>query len=370
MNITTIKNLITLFALLLTAPGMQQKTVGDEGLDVTISVVVAGKEYVGRPLVWDAEQYVLLQRDGEIKTLNTASTSEFAKTSDDFQPLSDQQLALDLWDEFPGYEVTRTGKYVVVHPSGKADKWAWPFETLYDQFTQYFQVRNFSYRDSQFPLVVVVLESRNEFVQFSYQQGVRQAAQLAGYYSPTTNRVITYDHVGNGFDPSGSDRWDENMLTLVHEALHQFSFNTGIQNRWGQSPKWASEGLACIFEARGVFNSHKFTRKSDRIHLLYLQQLNGMIREGKTKGFVKQLVENDRTFQQNPTMAYSASWALMFYLSEHDPAGLSRYLNTISERPGFQKYSATDRINDFAQEFGTDFNGLEARVVRFLEKIE
>src|SRR5207244_4222856 len=44
-------------------------------------------------------------------------------------------------------------------------------------------------------------------------------------------------------------RTDINIATIMHEAAHQMSFNTGLLNREGDCPLWLGEGLATYCEA-------------------------------------------------------------------------------------------------------------------------
>ena len=60
--------------------------------------------------------------------------------------------------------------------------------------------------------------------------------------------------------------WRQSAAMLVHEAAHQAAFNTGIHSRLTSPPQWLAEGLATLFEARGVWNSDQYRRLSDRVN--------------------------------------------------------------------------------------------------------
>ena len=47
----------------------------------------------------------------------------------------------------------------------------------------------------------------------------------------------------------------ENSATIIHEVTHQVAFNCGVHTRFNDVPRWVSEGLATMFEAKGVWNS-------------------------------------------------------------------------------------------------------------------
>ena len=158
-------------------------------------------------------------------------------------------------------------------------------------------------------------------------------------------------------------------MTLVHEALHQFAFNTGVHNRWSQTPRWTSEGLALMFEAKGVHHSRKYTRQHDRVHQIHASQMKQLIDQNQVDGYIEELIHSDAVFARDPNQAYTKSWALMFYLAEHQPADLNAYLKCVGRRRSFSSYSSKQRLEDFASHFGNDLPGLESRVTRFISEL-
>src|SRR5690349_23883131 len=90
--------------------------------------------------------------------------------------------------------------------------------------------------------------------------GAAVAAETFGYYSARTNRVALYDlsadeTAGPLGDAASRDevtrrlsKFPSSVATVVHEAVHQLAFNTGLQVRYADNPMWVSEGLAMYFE--------------------------------------------------------------------------------------------------------------------------
>ena len=71
-----------------------------------------------------------------------------------------------------------------------------------------------------------------------------------GHYDPASNRVFLFDATKDaGYD------WSENADTIIHEATHQTAYNVGVHKRFIAAPRWMVEGLATMFEARGVWNA-------------------------------------------------------------------------------------------------------------------
>jgi len=163
----------------------------------------------------------------------------------------------------------------------------------------------------------------------------------AGYYSPRSNRIVTYDHSYQGRRRSNDD-------TLVHEATHQTAYNTGIHRRFGNTPRWMSEGLAQLFEAKGINNSRYYGGLSDRVNEQALRQLMVLYK-------TEQVVEK----------AYAVSWGVSLYLAESYPRKYVAYLAHDGDRKAFRPHSEKQRAKDFAKFFGTDFTDFDARMKIF-----
>ncbi len=161
--------------------------------EMTVKISYKGKSYSGQPMAWDGREMMLLRRDGKISILPVGSTNEYQTVSDRFRPYSAETMRVKLQQEFGSkYQVSVTRNFVVVHPPGDYQVWAMPFEELYHRFDAYFSSRGFQLDQPEFPLVAVVLRTRGEFDYFlrTYQD---YDPQVLGYYSPTSNRIITYD---------------------------------------------------------------------------------------------------------------------------------------------------------------------------------
>ena len=335
-------------------------------IEMTIKIPYKDKSYIGRPLAWDGREMMLLRRDGRINVLPVKSERDYKQVSRSFDPYSSHDIRVRLQKEFGSkYQVSVTRNFVVVHPPGDFTVWAMPFQELYSRFDAYFSSRGFDLEKPEFPLVAVVLRTRNEFDRFlkSYHEYDRE---ILGYYSPRSNRIITYDQTGGR---SSDKNWFFNTDTIVHEATHQTAFNTGVHSRFGPVVRWASEGLAMLFEARGVNNSMFYSRQSDRINRFRLAQLKSYYKEGKIKGKLTSLVLSNDLFRSDPHVAYALSWGLTFYLSEKMPSEYQQFLRRDGKRSDFSGYGKKQRAADFAAAFGSDVNGLEAKMKRFFTSL-
>jgi hypothetical protein len=332
----------------------------------TLECFVRGERLEGMPLTWSERSIEILARDGAWRSFALDEARDYRKLGDGFRPYSQGEMRALLVREFePGFEVSGTGNYLVVHPAGKRSQWAERFEELYRSFVQYFAVRGFRLQVPRFPLAAVVFPTRDEFVAYAAREGVRVPEGLIGYYSRASNRILLYDltHDGAGF------AWSDNLATIIHEATHQTAFNTGVHSRFASPPLWAVEGLATMFEAPGVYDSRRHNSLASRVNRDRLETFRAQAAPRRTAPRIVEMIESDRPFQTDPEAAYAHAWALAFYLSEQHPGAYVRYLAKTASRPAFAEYPASQRRQDFAAEFGNDFVMLEARLLRFVTAI-
>lgn len=335
--------------------------------DVTVRIDYRGKPYYGKPLAWDGEETVLLRRDGRLAILPATTMSDFKKVDDQFRPMKPATIRKLLIREYGSkYQVSMTANFIVVHPIGDASRWAQPFEKLYRRFRSYFLTRGFQLEEPEFPMVAVVLRTRGEFDRFltsyhDYDEGI------LGYYSPKSNRIVTYDQSGGN---SKDESWFFNASTIIHEATHQTAFNTGIHSRFGPVPRWVSEGMAMMFEAPGINNHRYYSQKSKRINRERLIALKYHYKRGDVENRWIDLISDDNLFRENPSLAYAMSWGLTFYLAENYPQNYINFLKSDAKRENFSTYGVVDRRQDFAQYFGNQLDALEARLERYFTELD
>ena len=334
--------------------------------DSTVRIKAKGRSYIGKELVYTGKEMALMRRDGRISILPVNSRREVKTISRSFKPYRADIIRDQLQKEFGNdYHVSTTSNFVVVHPPGEYQKWATPFEVLYQRFRNYFSSRGFNVDKPEFPLIVVVLNRRSEFDKFlkTYHS---PGANILGYYSQKSNRIITYDPTGGR--STGSD-WAYND-TLIHEAVHQTAYNTGIHRRYGYSPTWIVEGLACMFEAEGVYDIVNHPGIKERINQDRLAALKYYYKKGRVKGKLLQFVASDDLFQADAGLSYAYAWGLTFFLAEKYPAKYFRYLQADGKRSEFQDYTAKERTKAFTDAFGVNTDDLEVRMENFIKTLK
>ena len=325
---------------------------------------VDGKELEGQPLDWTDNSMLLLGRDGQIHEFHPKAAKKSKKTGPAFRSYTTSEMRVLLREEFGNeFQVTTTQHFVVLHPRGEWSAWAERLESLYRSFTHSMQVRGFRIREPLVPLVAVVFLNQSEYYRHAAKNGSTLAPGTLGHYDPKSNRIFLFDAAtANGED------WSANAETIIHEATHQTAYNVGVHQRFAEQPRWMVEGLAMMFEARGVWDARSTYTRADRINYGRLRDFR-YYQSSRPSGLIKALVSSDQLFRTSPTLAYAESWTLSFFLCETEPQKYSRYLATAAARKSFQKYPAQERMADFMNIFGNDLDMLEAQLWRFVEEL-
>jgi hypothetical protein len=175
--------------------------------------------------------------------------------------------------------------------------------------------------------------------------------------------VTLYD---SGRGKNDTEAWKNDAETVIHETAHQTAFNTGVHNRFTITPRWVVEGLGCLFEARGVYDSSHYPNVEDRINRGRLSSFRQIVAAGWAPGSLLSLVESDRIFETHPSIAYAQAWALTMFLSETQPRNYNAYLAKTAARKDFEPYAAAQRRADFTASFGSDLRMLEAQFLRYI----
>lgn len=266
-----------------------------------------------------------------------------------------------------GFDLATTQRhFVVAMPAGQKDFWSPRFEEFYNSFALYFSVRGIKLREPGEPLVVIVFPSQREFARYAIAEQVPSVNGILGYYSPKTNRVAMYD-VGAG--SKSDEAWAMNAETLLHELAHQIAFNTGVHSRSGLTPRWLCEGLGTLFEAKGVWKSRSYPNKADRLNTARLRDYRQYAAKAKDS-IVTQLIESDKWFEQDASLAYAYSWAITFYLTETQPRKYSDYLQLTAKRATSSGHSKAERLKDFTSVFGADLKLFEQWFSRHLKDVK
>jgi hypothetical protein len=181
--------------------------------------------------------------------------------------------------------------------------------------------------------VAVVFRNKTDYFRHAKASGTPLQPDTLGHYAHLSNRVFLYDTTAEG-----STDWSQNADTIIHEATHQTASNTGIHRRFSGTPRWLAEGLATMFEARGVWSAQYDHTQADRVNRGRLAEFRDYTATRWKDGAVASLLSSDRMFQSDTAGAYALAWALSFYLSETQPRLYAAYLAKTAERPMLSDY--------------------------------
>lgn len=329
---------------------------------VTLKVKTTdGKTFVGRPEYSSDSRLFLMRRDGRMQKMYDSDIESTKRVSMSFEPKTAREIRSGLMKEFgSSYEVSITPHFVVVHPKGAYSKWALPFETLYQRFCNYFSARGLTVDKPEFPMVAVVLKSRRDYNRAVATGTSLSSGTTVGFYKWESNRIVTYDQTA-----AGNGSWVDTLDTVLHEAVHQTAANTGIHSRYWSNPTWVVEGLATMFEAKGVNNYMEYPELKHKINWERLRDLRHYYKRSDMDDMIKLMVMDDRIFRLQQNRAYALSWGLTFYLSERYPQEFVSYLKAMKDDPTINM-TPSDRAKLFTRSFGS-FSRIEDGVRSFVK---
>jgi hypothetical protein len=326
---------------------------------------VGGEALEGQPLTWTDNHMVLMGRDGQVYEFAPKHAQKSKKTGSQFRGYSIMEMRDRLRQEFSkDFDISYTQHFVVVHPKGEWSVWADRLESLYRSFTHYMSVRGFRLDEPRVPLVAIVFRNEADYYRYAKESGTPMQPNTLGHYSSGTNRIYLFDE---GLE-SGKD-WAASNDTIIHEATHQTAFNVGVHRRLAEQPRWLGEGLATMFEAPGLWNAKSTHARKDRINRGRLNDFRYLL-DKRSPSAIPRLVASDKDFERDAAAAYAEAWTLSFFLCETRPQEYCDYLERVGARKAFSKYSAKQRVADFARYFGSDFKQLDAEMLRFVEDLK
>jgi hypothetical protein len=353
-----------------------------EALTTVVTKATDGTQEVsGRILVKAQDGGLLLEeRNGRIRQLTPAMIESTATAESTFALMTNDELGNDLLSQVSaGFEIHQTDHYVIC--SNSAEEYSAfvgkLLEKVFDQYFQFMDEQEIAVRQPAAKLPVIILQSEAEFKEFAAAQHPETSFEdTPGYYSLRDNQMLLIDLTRDRSLRSAtairkllSDQ-PLQVATMVHEAVHQLSFNTGLQVRMADNPVWLSEGLALYFEPIAPRSANLWTRPglvSGRHHPVFVRHSEN----GATEIPVRDLLADDKAFLNADSMAtaYAESWGLTSYLFRQQKDGMRKYLTNISRRKPLQKVSPEERVAEFEDAFGKSSDEIERETVSFVRRL-
>jgi len=329
-------------------------------------------------------QHLVLTKDQVVRT-------EKSKTPTPLWTKSELKAALI--DEYgKEFRVTEAEYYIIVHSCSveNAREAGRLLNKAQRTFITYFGKQNgFKLRKARQPLVAVVFEGRKQYVDHVAKYLGAAAARTLGVYIPSVNRIFLFNAFGGddgrridvakGVDPSFAKHMaaqilDQNVSTLIHEAVHQAAYNTGFHNRNViEYPMWLVEGMAMFFETTDV-NGQQGWKGGRSINPDRANRFKAAYHRTLHSGFLEQLLVDDAMLRNPATApdAYALAWTLTYYLLKNHKSEYMEYVRLINARPEFTSYTRAARLKDFETAFKMSPGQMETEflggIMRLLEK--
>ncbi len=337
-----------------------------------------------RVLIKAQDGGVLIEgRDGRIWGVPPERLKTLEELQPDYEPLTAEELGKSLTEELqangvPGtFETVTTPHYVIVASTSRvyAEWCGQVLERLLKSFTDFWKQRGLELTEPARPLPVIVLANQQQFANFAKVDGNQLSAKGQGYYSITTNRIVLFDLTTAKGQPVVRSRDDvikrlrlvsANVATVVHEATHQISFNTGLNRRYADNPSWLTEGLAMYFEASDFLDDDV---EIGRVNAVRLKRWRDAQRAKRTKPMLTIIRDNKRLNQADSAIdAYAESWALTHFLLTTRSDEFAGYCRQIADKPLLPWNSPDEHQQEFEAVFG-DAGKLDVELRQFLLKL-
>lgn len=214
-------------------------------------------------------------------------------------------------------------------------------EKILASYQKYFGSKDFEVKVPARRMTVVPLAGRMSYAAF---KGEPVGAEEAGFFDIDEDRLVIFDARGAGGPAGGMTGADPrrlNTFSLVHEAIHQLTYDTGMLSRTADVPVAVSEGLATYGELWQKANP--VIGQLNRLRLQVLRQ------PGTEWVPVAKLVTDDRVFRDAATVqaAYAEAWLLVHVLLKSRSAKFRAYLDLIRTRE-----DESHRADDAAKALG------------------
>lgn len=360
-----------------------QKT--EAPVDSAVEFSVEGEKtrapVTGRVLVEALDGGVLLEeRSGRIRRLTPGVIVSRKNTEMPFAPLTSNELAAELLTQVPaGFEIVQTEHYVICSNSSEeyAEFCGKLLEKVFVEYFKFMTEQDVPIKEPATKLPIIILESEADFKTFAASQHPETLFEnTPGYYSIRENQTLLMDLTRDRSIRSASairKRLAEQPLqvgTMVHEAVHQLAFNSGLQVRMADNPVWFSEGLALYFEQISPRSSTLWT-KPGVVNARHHPEFVRCTEAGGPQIRFNDLMRSDAVFLDASTVAvaYAESWAVTTYLFRQQKAGMKLFLATLSQRKPLQAVTPEQRIQEFTAAFGKSPDEMEREAVSFVRRL-
>ncbi len=350
---------------------------------VTIRSDLGEQLLVGRVLVQAADGGLLLEEPGgRIRQISPTALIRQQLTAKPFVPHPAVELSAELKQQAgEGFECISTAHYVICSDGNAicAEFCGRLLENVHDRFFEFFRDSpSITLRPLQGHLPVIVFSSVEDYRRFAEDQHPDVDFQnTPGYYSVRDNLILLSDMVGPATELRSESavrrklsQSPRQIATIVHEAVHQLAFNTGLHVRLADNPLWLTEGLAVWFEPASPRAKLLWSRPGqvNPVHHPAFQQFS---RSGRLPVALEALISANQSFVEEKLVAaaYAESWALTAYLIRHHRGGYDRLLARVARRKPLIVVSPEERLTEFQDSVGQSLHEIEDALIPFAARL-
>lgn len=349
---------------------------------IELNEPVAGDdELTGRVLVRFPDGSLLLEaRSGRLHQLTPRQVAKVVDTDKSFARYSRDEMAAELIRQTEDtFTIHRTENFVVCSDSSQiyTQFVGRLLEKVVDEYQEFFAKSGLSLTALPQQLPVIIFRNATTFQEFANAQHPgTDFSDVPGYYSVEHNQTLIAAVSGDReFRSRGAllralKKNLRHVETIVHETVHQLTFNTGVMVRYADNPVWLSEGLSVYFEHASDRGSLLWSRPGG-INRIHLPGFNATAQEDRLRLPLNVLCGTDETFQSAQQLAdsYAESWALVYYLLQNERSAFFRLLAPLGKLEPLQRRDSIQRLSQLQTATGKTADELERELIRVMKTV-
>lgn len=332
--------------------------------------------------VVEREQGIVLleRRNGQLLMVKEALLQQSEPASEEWRSATADEIAAELIERCgAGFEIRQTKHFVICSDASLryTEFVGRLLEKVHSEFIRFMNVGAGPAFEAPSHLPVVVFGRNEAFrVYASRQHPETDFSDTPGYYSLRDNQMLISGLSGDQQFRTNGDvvrelrKSPRQVETIVHEAVHQIAFNSGVQKRYADNPTWLSEGLAVYFEQSTGTGSLLWSRpgKVSRIHFPTIQRAES---SGKLEVRLDRLLGTDDAFQSadDVAAAYATSWALTHYLIRSDRSTFDTIIRQFGSERQLVKLGAARRIEIVTEATNKSVEELSEDLLRYIARL-
>ena len=321
---------------------------------------------------------VLLETpEGVLRLIRPVNIAERALSSEEFKHLNREAMASHLLQlTGDGYRIEFGDRHIVCSDASElfTQYCVRLLNRTTSEYVEFFEDSDIPLRPLPDNMSVILFRTQAEFQAYARKQHPdTDFSDVPGYYSVRDNQMLIAAAAGDRDYRGAGDvlRKLKNRLrlveTVVHEAVHQLAFNSGLQTRYADTPAWVSEGLAVYFERASGTGQTLWIRPGG-VSRIHLRGFRAAAASGRLAVPLADLFSSDSAFGANPAAAYAESWAVVYFLARRDRAALNRLLKSLPGTP-MDKVTPQQRLKLIREATGRSAEDLEKDVVRYMKTV-